>query len=359
MQNPIIIHLLDDATPGGVTRVIDNILASKHLAKTAQHKLISVPKNKFSMPRLHADIIVSHLSVNWRSLPRLIALRALHPQATLIHVEHSYTQKFTALNVPNRTRFFGLLRTAYALFDHVVAVSQAQASWLSSRGLVTSKKLCVIRSAVDLSEFQALPAPTTPPKIFGAIGRLHPQKGFDVLIRAFARCDDPDIQLKIFGDGPLREDLERLALTDPRVTLEGHRPNPISAMREVDAVLVPSRWEAFGLVAQEALAAGRLTLVANVDGLRDQVVDGAILVEGQSLRDWTMAISEARAAPPKSASSLVQSRKRNGTTRFENDWQQLLAKVAKSGLAVKAPIALGQSNSRQNTSLRNEVPVDL
>ncbi|WP_353534022.1 glycosyltransferase [Cognatishimia sp. WU-CL00825] len=312
------------------------MLASAHLAKNAQHKLISVPKNKFSVPRLNADIIVSHLSVNWRSLPRLIALRALHPQAKLIHVEHSYTQKFAALNVGNRRRFFGLLGTAYALFDHVVAVSHAQAGWLSRRGLVAPQKLCVIHPAVDLSRFRALSAPVARPKVFGAIGRLHPQKGFDVLIQAFARCADPDLRLKIFGDGPQREELEVLARKDPRVSLEGYRPNAALAMAEVEAVVVPSRWEAYGLVVQEALAARRPTLVANVDGLRDQIADGAILVKGQSLRDWALAIQTARSAPAKRQTGFAKYQAHDGPTQFERDWQQLLNTCLPAGAQVDA-----------------------
>ena len=110
------------------------------------------------------------------------------------------------------------------MFDTVVAVSRAQFSWLVTRNLVTADRCSVIRSAVDLSGFAALPAPKSPCRIFGAIGRLEPQKGFDTLIMAFTQVQDPDARLRIFGEGAQRKELERLAMTDPRITLEGHAP---------------------------------------------------------------------------------------------------------------------------------------
>ncbi len=292
MTQAKVIHLIDDTTPGGVMRVVDHILNAPMLRAQAQHQVVQVAKTAFVAPTLKADIIVSHTTVSWRSLPMLISLRAKHPTARLIHVEHSYTQSFTAVNVPKRDRFFTLLRTAYALFDSVVAVSRAQGSWLVTRGLVTQEKMRVIRSAVDLTAFEAVPAPIETPKVIGAVGRLHTQKGFDVLIKAFAKVDDPDVCLKIFGEGPERATLEVLAAEDPRVSLEGHCDDPTQAMAAIDVLCVPSRWEAFGLVAQEGLAASRPVLVAPVDGLLDQLHQGARAVEGKSMNDWVKALRQ-------------------------------------------------------------------
>ncbi len=316
-----VLHLLDDTTPGGVTRVVDHIIGSRQLAQQAQHVTQHIRKGRLSMPKLRADMIVSHLSVSWRGLPALIALRAKHPNVPLIHVEHSYTRKFTSLNVENRERFFSLLRTAYALFDQVIAVSRAQCSWLVTRGLVNPERTRVIRSAVDLSSFEALPAPSGPPKVFGAIGRLHLQKGFDVIIPAFTQCNYPDLQLKIFGEGPERARLEKLAEADPRISLVGFCSDPVSAMQGIDALLVPSRWEAFGLVAQEALAAQRVCLISLVDGLQDQIADGAIPVAGSSISDWTQAITQAATFVPDRRTNL---RKTSATLCFESNWSKLI-----------------------------------
>lgn len=324
MNKPRIIHLLDDTTTGGVTRVVAHICNSQRLAKQAQHEIRILPKNAADVPVMEADMIVSHLTVNWRCLPGLIALRGKHPNIPLIHVEHSYTQSFTALNVTNRERFFSLLRTAYALFDTVVGVSRMQYSWLITRDLVSPANSCAIRSAVDLSGFASLAAPKGPCKTFGAIGRLETQKGFDTLIMAFNQCKDPDARLKIFGKGSQEDELRRMAQTDTRISLEGHATDPTRAMEQVQAVLLPSRWEAYGLVAQEALAARRRVIVAPVDGLNDQIEDGAYRVSGNTVADWSRAIDASLAADvtrvPEAQDRLAQ--RTSGI--FERSWEGLI-----------------------------------
>ena len=323
MKQPLIIHLIDDTTPGGVTRVVDHIVSSERLAQTGRHVIRFVPKGALALPRIRADVIVSHMTISWRLLPALIALRATNPSTPIIHVEHSYTQSFTALNVAHRDRFYSLLRTGFALFDHVVPVSRAQGSWMVTRGLVPSQKCTVIQSAVDLTEFETLPAPSGKPRVFGALGRLVEQKGFDALIQAFVQVDAPDIELKIFGDGAMRSMLEKLAADDPRISLLGHRGDPVSAMAEIDTLLVPSRWEAFGLVAQEAMAARRCVIVSDVDGLNDQIQDGAIGVGG-GVDCWVDAIRRARDLDLSNVAAHQKTFADRKKTAFERGWEGLL-----------------------------------
>lgn len=290
MTRPHIVHLVGDTTPGGVMRVLDHILTAPGMSAFARHSLQEVAGGTSLTRRIKADIIVSHLSINWRALPRLIVLRAVHPDIPVVHVEHSYTECFTALNVPNKARFHTLLRVAYALFDHVVAVSRAQGRWLTERGLVSDAALRVIPSCVDLSAFRGVPEPSAEIRIVGAIGRLHRQKGFDTLIKAFCALASRDMQLHVYGDGPERKNLECLAKGDPRIVFRGHCDDPASVMARVDAVAMPSRWEAYGLVALEARAAGRRILVSGADGLRDHIEAGAIGVQDSSVSKWTAAL---------------------------------------------------------------------
>lgn len=336
MSKPRIIHLLDDTTTGGVTRVVAHICNSQRLARQAVHEIRIIPKNAADVPVIEADLIVSHLTVSWRCLAGIIALRAKHPHIPLIHVEHSYTQSFTASNVSNRERFFSLLRTAYSLFDTVVGVSRTQYSWLVTRDLVAPDRSCVIRSAVDLSAFAALDAPKGRCRTFGAIGRLEPQKGFDTLILAFSQCQDPDVRLKIFGCGGQQEELERMAQIDPRISLEGHAPDPVRAMSGLQAVLLPSRWEAYGLVAQEALAARRRTLVAPVDGLCDQLEDGAIRVSRNTVADWAQAINDSLSADLGKVPSAQDRLSERASGVFERSWEGLIDRSLTNALPVAA-----------------------
>ncbi|EPX80517.1 glycosyltransferase [Salipiger mucosus] len=286
-----ILHLVDDTNPGGVTRYLDFLRRDPGMAALASHEVRAVPRNRPCVAGIEADVIVSHLAVTWRGLPGLMALRARHAGTPLIHVEHSYSEGFAAHNVRARRRFRTLLRTAYALFDRIVAVSHPQGDWLLGRGLVPAAQLSVIPPCVDLSAFAALPAPQGPVRVIGALGRFDRQKGFDLLIRAFRALPQADLRLEMIGDGPERAALEALAQGDPRIRFAGFADSPAQAMAACDALAMPSRWEPYGLVGAEARAAGRPVLVSGVDGLRDQVEDGAIAVRESTVDAWQEALA--------------------------------------------------------------------
>lgn len=291
---PRVIHLCDDATAGGVMRVIDHILTSPDLAAQASHSLVHLPRGKISGRAYKADLIVSHLSISWRNLPMLIAARAANASTPLVHVEHSYTEAFVALNVKHRARFTALLKTAFSLFDRVIAVSHEQGAWIARRGFCRADKVVPIQSCVNLSAFRAMPAPHGTPRVFGAIGRLDAQKGFDTLIKAFRARTRDDVELHIFGDGAQEVDLRNLAAGDDAIVFKGHAKNAEAAFANVDAVLMPSRWEAYGLVAVEALSAGRQLFCANTDGMRDHAFGGAVLINGGSVSAWTEVINDRK-----------------------------------------------------------------
>ncbi|WP_435988349.1 glycosyltransferase [Sulfitobacter sp. SH24] len=288
-----IIHLVDDTTAGGVMRVLDYITTTPELAKHAKHGFHKVARDRWLPKKIRAEVIVSNLAISWRAMPMLIALRLMHPKAKLIHVEHSYTEHFVALNVIRKKRFAALLRHAYGLFDQIVAVSYGQAEWLIRSGAVKSEKLTVIQSCVDLSGFRNLEPPKGPPYVIGAIGRLEKQKGFDLLIEAFRQTTNPNIALHFYGEGHEEADLRRLAGDDPRICFKGFAQDPVAAMAKVSIVAIPSQWEAYGLVAIEALAAGRQLLVSNVDGLKDHLAIGAKAVEPHDVNGWRDAIDRA------------------------------------------------------------------
>ena len=112
-----------------------------------------------------------------------------------------------------------------------------------------------------------------------AAGRLIRQKGFDLLIRAFASSKrTAGLKLVILGEGPLREALAaeaaRLGVAD-RVLLPGFQANPWAWFARARLFVLSSRWEGFGNVVAEAMACGAPTLVTDCDfGPREQVEHG-------------------------------------------------------------------------------------
>lgn len=114
-----------------------------------------------------------------------------------------------------------------------------------------------------------------------SVGRLHPQKGHDVLIAAAARWRGrvPMPLVAIAGDGPAREDLAgRIAVAGAPVRLLGHRSDVAELLAAADVVVATSVWEGQPLLVQEALRAGVPLVATAVGGVADVVGDAAELV---------------------------------------------------------------------------------
>ncbi|TCB90488.1 glycosyltransferase family 1 protein [Micromonospora zingiberis] len=114
-----------------------------------------------------------------------------------------------------------------------------------------------------------------------SVGRLHPQKRYDVLIDAAARWRDrtPPPVVVIAGSGPAYLPLAaRVSAARAPVTLLGHRTDVADLLAGADLAVVTSDWEARQLFAQEALRAGVPLVATAVGGLPDLVGDAAVLV---------------------------------------------------------------------------------
>ncbi|MEP5154976.1 glycosyltransferase [Planktotalea sp.] len=335
----VVLHLVDDTTAGGVMQVIDFLTNSRRLARDAEHRVVSVLRGKFSGVPKGADVLVSHTAISWSTLPGLVALRASFPKTPIIHVEHSYTEAFVAHNVRRKTRFGCLLKVAFALFDRVVAVSRAQARWILENKLCSERRLVTIQSCVDLSSFRALKAVEGPVRTFGAIGRLDPQKGFDVLIEAFTEIENPALRLIVTGQGPELEKLQALAGDDPRISFAGYTADASAAYARVDAVVMPSRWEAYGLVAIEALAARRAVLCADVDGMRDHSIHGAQYIEKATVAGTKSAIEKLVQRSETTEITGVDRPFSIVEAKAESDWLNLIAETTERRLVPENAVA--------------------
>jgi glycosyltransferase involved in cell wall biosynthesis len=114
-----------------------------------------------------------------------------------------------------------------------------------------------------------------------AVGRLAPQKAYDLLLDAAARWQprDPQPLVLIAGEGPQRPLLQaRIDAAELPVRLLGHRTDVPDLLAAADVVVLTSQWEARALIAQEALQAGRPLVATAVGGVPDLVGDAALLV---------------------------------------------------------------------------------
>jgi len=175
----------------------------------------------------------------------------------------------------------------------------------------------VVPNAIDLEERgEAEPKahdvpewwPPTGPVVL-ALGRVEHKKGFDLLLRAFAvvrsRGQVPDsTRLVIGGDGAalggLRELAKELGVVD-HVVLPGRldRAQVAAAVRAADVFVVPSRVEAFGIVALEAWRGGAPLVMTTHGGAQDFVTDGVdgLIVDPEDIESLGTAIASVLSQP--------------------------------------------------------------
>jgi glycosyltransferase involved in cell wall biosynthesis len=176
----------------------------------------------------------------------------------------------------------------------------------------------VVFNGVSVADFdRGEPHPHPHPYILG-IGRVVPQKGFDVLIKAFAHSGVRDHDLLIAGDGPERAGLEGLArdcgLTD-RVRFVGRadRPKAVSLFRGASFVALPSRAdEGLPVVTVETMAAGKALVACRVGGVPESVMDGetGIIVPRDDVEAFAAGLRDLAGDPARRAAYGEAARQR-------------------------------------------------
>lgn len=104
----------------------------------------------------------------------------------------------------------------------------------------------------------------------GFFGRLDYQKGFDLLLNS-AESLNENLEVHIFGDS-IRE--KSRPVQNARFIYHGwiSQENIHNAMQEMDAIIIPSRWEGFALTPLEAMRAGKLVIISNETSLSESVI---------------------------------------------------------------------------------------
>ncbi len=172
--------------------------------------------------------------------------------------------------------------------DAVACVSKAQGDKVRRAG-VAEAKVAVIQNSIGPEAFVEPDAATRtemegwfaqkPRWLIGAAGRLSPEKGFAVLIEAAEEVaiQRPDAGFVLFGDGPMRADLERRiaehGLQD-RFILAGFRTDLGRFLPNLDVAVMSSYTEGLPVILLETGAAGVPTVATAVGGIPEVIDDG-------------------------------------------------------------------------------------
>lgn len=137
------------------------------------------------------------------------------------------------------------------------------------------------------------------------VGRLSSEKGMGTLLKAWERLGG-NRQLKIVGDGPMRESVEATAAQLPGVDYLGRQTvqQVYSLMADAEMLIFPSEWyETFGRVAVEAFAKGTPVVAANTGAIAELVDDGrtGLLFEPANVDDLQAKIEWAWNNPQRMA----------------------------------------------------------
>lgn len=230
-----------------------------------------------------------------------------------------------------------LRQLTYPRTDRVVAITARALSYFSpqiqSRGCVIPNPALPSEDRGENSSDKLLDRPS-----LIAVGRLHQQKGFDILLQAFAKLKDshPEWRLIILGEGELRSELEtlrdRLGLAE-RVNFRGVVKNPSDFLKQADIFVMSSRFEGFPNALCEAMACGLPVISTDcLSGPKEIICDGVdgILVPNEDVSalaaamERLMSNEEERRSLATRAPEVIE---RFSLEKIMGMWEALLREV--------------------------------
>lgn len=229
-----------------------------------------------------------------------------------------------------------LRQILYPFASHLVVQSDDVRRWAEQ--LMSKDKISVIPNPVLPVKFVHNLGPPCDRKVV-AVGRLVSQKGFDLLLNAFARCqgNHPDWSLTILGEGEERSKLEILAKELGilhKVNLPGNVKSPEKVLSTSDIFVLSSRYEGFPNALLEAMACGLPVISTDCQsGPREiilQAVDG-ILVPPENVDALAEALNKLMSEEnyrKQLATNAKGVTSRFGLTKVMGMWERLIKQLS-------------------------------
>jgi glycosyltransferase involved in cell wall biosynthesis len=223
------------------------------------------------------DIIHAHHPI------AALVMKQLFPDTPLAVTIHSSYERELILNGkikeggPEHQFLMSIYGELEAKADQLLTVSESFRSYIGAQ-VKQPERIKVIPNGFDEKRFKPIAHDNAVTQLI-TVCRLVPAKGIDILLQACAELKKQGhpFVLHIIGDGPIREELEALAvkldLYDD-IIFYGYMLHPEEFMPFFDVFVLPSRAEAFGSVFAEAALCWLALVGTNVGGIAEQIDDG-------------------------------------------------------------------------------------
>ncbi len=205
--------------------------------------------------------------------------------------------------------YTGLDRLTETFVNHFVVVSSSLKRALPNVHRIPENKISIVHNGIELKEYHPEHSDrhcrtirdeykiTDEQFLIGAIGRLVWQKGFEYLIRAVPDIlkYNREVKILIVGDGPLHGKLNELASKlgiSNHIIFSGFRRDIKELLSCIDLFVVPSILEGFPMVVLEAMAMAKPIVASQIDGITEQISDGAegILIPPKNPESLAVAV---------------------------------------------------------------------
>ena len=316
-----------------------------------------------NIPNTRAGHIVQAV---WRHLRRMLALRrivrGIQPDVVISFIDLSniltllatiglkvavvVSERANPEHVPLGTIWEWLRRLTYPHATALVCQTNAMVQLVQKQIKVPG---WAIPNPVELPESRAAtPASKGPGLMLVGMGRLVPQKGFDLLLGAFSRVADrhPEWSLTIIGVGPLRKQLEEQAQmlgVGGRVQFAGLLLDPFPVIRTAQLFVFSSRFEGFGNALTEAMACGLPAISFDCPAGPGEIIrDGVdgILVPPEDVNALAAALDQLmtdNALRESFARRAPEVLNRFSVEKVLSQWDALFTRVALERMKVESP----------------------
>lgn len=301
-----ILFCIPTLTGGGAERVFINLMNNLDRNKYSI-ELVLFHKSSNYISKLNPDIVVYELNTDLKGsffrLPRII--RKIRPDIVLSTICYmNIVAGFSSFLLRSMNIiFFGresgipsirvhysksvwnanwLYRLSYKYLTKVICQSSDMRKDVHDIYRIPFDHIETISNPIDIAQVRKRAEEGKVQGYFNdktnilAVGRLHPQKGYDLLLQALRKTHNRNIHLHILGTGKLEKKLEalsnRLDLSD-RVTFHGFKPNPYPYMLAANLFVMSSIAEGFPNALLEALSLGCPAVVFDgVGGSKELII---------------------------------------------------------------------------------------